>query len=143
MYIKEGKPLFNLGRWISDSQGNFSGAVFAEVDAKVMPEVMSKISNVTSPGGRVFMVNEKGITVAHSDLSYILGERDLSALPPISNIKLKSGEIGVPTKYVNERGESVLGSAYPIILEPLDINLPEPYKINWFLVVEELQDSPL
>lgn len=143
MYIKDGKPLFNLGRWIVDSQGTFSGAVFAEIDAKVMPEVMKKILNTISPGGRVFMVNRDGITIAHSDLSYILGERDLSDLPSVRDIKFDGENIGIPQKYNNENGQAVFGLSFPITLDSLDIRLPEPYQINWFLIVEELQDEIL
>src|SRR3989338_4964654 len=85
-YIKEGRPSFDLGRWIVDSRGNFSGAVFAQINAKIMPEVMANVSRIAGEGGRVFMVDEKGIVVAHSDLSYILGEKDFASLPVLKNI---------------------------------------------------------
>ncbi len=137
IYIEGGKPSFDLGRWIVDAQGNFLGAVFAKVDAKIMPQVTSKISSIAGPGGRVYMVNEKGIVVAYSDFSYILGERDLSNLPTISNIISGNTDIKISQIYYNEKDDYVLGSAYPIIIEPLDIKLPEPYKINWFVITEQ------
>ena len=140
MYIENGKPLFNLGRWIVDSQENFLGAVFAKVDAKIIPEVMANISTIAGEGGRVFMVDERGVVVAHSDLSYILGEKDLSALPIIENIVLGNEDIEISKKYENEEGEAVLASAYPITIEPTDVSLVREVGTNWFVIVEQQQN---
>lgn len=137
MYIEGGKPLFNLGRWMVDSRGVFSGAVFAQIDAKIMPQVMRKISVIAGPGGRVYMVSEKGIVIAHPDLSYILREDDLSNLPPIANIVARSPDIATSKTYYNENGEYVLGSAHHVRIELLDLKLPEPLQINWFVITEQ------
>lgn len=139
MYVERGKPLFDLGHWIVDFQGNFAGAVLAQVDAKIMTEVMNNISIIAGEGGRVFMVNEKGIVVSHSNLSYVLGEKDLSFLPPIKDIVEDKTDIEVQS-YTNEVGENVLGSTYRIVIETTDIKLPQAFPTNWFVVVEQLED---
>ena len=137
MFIQSGKPFFEIGRWIVDSQGTFSGAVFAQVDAKVMPILISRISAIAGPGGRLYVVDDKGIVLAHPDLSYILAEKNLSFLPPVSNILAQKGEIDSSQTYTNETGEHVLGSAYQPVIDPLDLGLPEALKINWFVIAEQ------
>lgn len=136
LYIEGGKPYFDLGRWVIDSQGAFSGVVFAQVDAKTMPQVMTEISAIAGLGGRVYMVDTKGIVVAHPDLSYILGKKNLSLLPPIDNIISGNSDVETPKTYYNEKNEYVLGSARPIRIELTDIRLPGQYQINWFVVAE-------
>ena len=137
LYIDRGKPFFDIGRWIVDSQGIFLGAVFAQVDAKVMPDVTRRVSAIAGEGGRVYIVNEKGVVIAHPDLSYILAEKNLSDLPSIEEIILKKTSEVVSRRYLNENSEDVLGSALRISVDLLDFRSPLPFSINWFVVAEQ------
>ncbi len=137
MYIQGGKALFDLGRWIVDSQGTFSGAVFARVDGKVMQQVTENISAIAGTGGRVYIVDNQGIVLAHPDISYVLGQKDLSTLPPITAITSGNTESEISKTYTNESGQYVLGSAYPVSLTAADLKLPQDFKINWYVIVEQ------
>src|SRR3989344_6060259 len=86
VYVRSGRPFFDFWRRIPDSQGQFAGAVFAQVDARVMPKVVAEISNIVDKPGRIYIVNERGVVIAHPDLSYVLAERDLSALPSVRRV---------------------------------------------------------
>lgn len=136
-YVDKGKPLFNIGRSIIDSRGLFLGAVFAQVDAKVMTEVTNRISKIAGEGGRIYIVNEKGVVIAHPDLSYILSEKNLQSLPSVSEIIAKKESVAVSKRYFNENKEDVLGSALRIRIDLLDFRLPLPFSINWFVVAEQ------
>ena len=137
MYIRSGKASFDLGRWVVDSQGNFVGAVFAQVDGKVMQQITEAISGIAGNGGRVYIVDQSGIVLAHPDLSYVLGQKDLSALPSVSAIVNGNTNSEITRTYVNEKGNDVLGSVYPITLEADELKLPKAYQINWYVVVEQ------
>jgi len=135
-YNREGKPFFDLGRKIVDLDGDFAGGVFAQVDAKVMPLLLGEVSKIAGPGGRVYIVNDKGLIVAHPDLSYMLAERDLSNLPLIRNIARNSSEAMTAEIYINEMGHEVLGSVHPMTIE-LFGDSRELTRINWFVVTEQ------
>lgn len=136
-YVDRGKPFFDIGSSIVDSQGLFLGAVFAQVDAKVMTEVTKRVSQIAGFGGRVYIVNEKGIVIAHPDLSYILSEKDLSGLPSIRELIQKKDNAVVSRRYSNENNEEVLGSALRIRIDLLDFRFPSQFPVNWFVVAEQ------
>ncbi|MEK7502993.1 MAG: ATP-binding protein [Patescibacteria group bacterium] len=140
LYIDGGKPFFDIGRSIVDFQGIFLGGVFAQVDAKVMRGVSERVSKIAGLGGRVFIVNENGIVIAHPDLSYILSEKDLSSIPPIKEIISEKNDIVGAQRYSNENNEDVLGSALRIRIDLLDFRAPIPFPINWFVVAEQSAD---
>src|SRR3989338_9662475 len=134
VYVRSGRPFFDFGRRIPDSQGQFAGAVFAQVDARVMPKVVAEISNIVDKPGRVFIVNERGIVIAHPDLSYVLAERDLSTLPAVLGVvQDPSNAEKMSAAYTNEEGNDVLGSAHPMTIELYDLRASAPSSINWFV----------
>ena len=141
VYVRSGKSFFDFGRHILDSRGEFAGAVFAQVDARVMPSVVERISEIIGSSGRVYIVNERGIVIAHPDLSYVLAERDLSALPPIQDIVSDAQHTSRSAIYDNEIGERVLGSAHPMTIELFDVRSQMPPSINWFVVAEQQEST--
>lgn len=134
VYISGGRSFFDLGRQIVDLEGNFAGAVFAQVDARIMPTVVERISRGGS--GRVYIVNEKGVVIAYPDFSYVLGARDLSALPAVLDAIQGKGAAS-SARYVNEIGQEVLGSAYPLTIELFDSRVSRGASISWFVVAEQ------
>lgn len=138
-YLQGGRVFFDLGRPIVDSQGTFSGAIFGQVDAKVMQQVTETISSIAGAGGRVYMVDDKGSVIAHPDISYVLAEKNLSTLPSVGSIAQRRPDIELAKSYNNEKGEYVLGSAYPVTLEPTDVKIADSFQINWYVIVEQLR----
>lgn len=143
VYVRSGRPFFDLGRRIVDSDGNFAGAVFAQVDARIMPTVVADISKIVDKPGRVYIVNEKGIVIAHPDLSYVLAERDLGDLPPVRMIvdDPTVHDTTVSSTYENENGDTVLGSAHPMTVQIFDLRTAETPSINWYVIAEQPEDS--
>ncbi len=136
LYFEKGRPFFLLGRSIVDRQRNFSGVVLAQVDAKILPEVMKNISVVAGKGGRVYMVDHKGTVIAHPDISYILSERSLITLPPIRSIVASSTHKSSEA-YTNEVGENVLGSSRQVSIEIVNDSSLTPTYVNWFVIAEQ------
>src|SRR3990167_9787277 len=106
-----------------------------------MPSVVERISEIIGSSGRVYIVNERGIVIAHTDLSYVLAERDLSALPPIQDIVSDAQHTSRSAIYDNEIGERVLGSAHPMTIELFDVRSQMPPSINWFVVAEQQEST--
>ena len=140
VYSREGRIFFDLGRKLVDARGDFVGAVFAQVDAKVMPLVMENISRIAGPSGRVYIVDETGKVIAHPDISYILAERNLADLPLVQKIIARSAEAHISTIYTNETGREVLGSARPMTIKFFDQRSRESFRINWFVITEQPVD---
>jgi two-component system sensor histidine kinase VicK len=135
--IESGRPFFVFGLQIRDQKGEFAGAVFAEVDARIMPRVVSEISDSLGAGGRVYMVNEEGLVIGHRDLSYVLAQKDLSALPPVRQVVERSTFLESSAEYTNELGVEVLGSAHPLRVELLDAQAQSTPNISWYVVAEQ------
>ncbi len=137
VYIEAGKPFFNLGKRILDSDGKFAGAVIAQVDARIMPTVVAAASKARA--GRVYIVDSEGYVIAYPDLSYVVARRNLSELPPVKDVLEK--KIGASSyQYVNEVGEEVLGSAFPLTIEFLG-QQNESVNVNWYVVAEQPVDT--
>lgn len=138
--VENGRPFFVFGMQIQDQRGGFAGAVFAEVDARIMPSVVEQISTMLGTGGRVYIVNDRGIVIAHPDISYVLAQRDLSGLPTVRQVVESSQALGSSAKYRNELGLDVLGSAHPMTIELLDVPSRESSSIEWYVIAEQPLD---
>ncbi len=136
VYVDSGRSYFNVSREIFGSKGEFVGAVFAQVDARIMSSVVKDISLIVGPQGRVYIVNEKGIVIAHPDPSYMLAQRDLSNLPLVNHIIVAPDTLHPSITYINELEESVLGATYPMTIELGKSDIATP-SINWFVIVEQ------
>lgn len=141
LYINRGRPFFDFGRQILSSDGTFSGAVFAQVDARVFPAVVEEISQLVEKPGRVYIVNGDGVVIAHPDLSYVLAERNLSELPVVKEAITVAQGKDVVQAYTNESGDKVLGSAHPIVVELFDLRSKEPATLNWHVIVEQPESA--
>jgi len=87
----------------------------AEVDLKAIWHVVSQIHvGVT---GYVYVVDQRGILVAHPDMSAVLQKRDLSALPQINAARAAPQAPGVVTEATGLQGGRVVTSHAAI--EPL------------------------
>ena len=140
VYLSAGKPLFDFGRRILDSQGQFAGAVFAQVDARIMPDVVAKISRIVEPPGRVYVVDDKGTVVAYPDLSYVLAKKSLADLPIMQSITAEHEELE-SSVYKNEKGDRVLAAVHPMNIELFESGAGSVPAVNWFVVTEQPEDA--
>lgn len=133
IFLAGGRPLFLIGTALTGSDRQFSGVIFATVDARVMQEVILRIS-VGRAHERAYIVNDRGIVVVHRDLPTVLGERDLSGLPPVR--RAISGDTAgedSSTPYANQDGEMVLGTGAEIVLT---LGSEKILPTDWFVIVE-------
>lgn len=131
----KGRPYFILGRALRDQNG-FAGAVFATVDARILQEVV-KSASVGGEKGIAYIVNSRGIVIAHPDLSTVLAEKDFSLVPAVhAHI---SGETGRRTDstYTNTEGLEVLGAGMPITISLKSGESSRPRATGWYVIIEE------
>ncbi len=133
IFWEHDRPTFVIGRAIFDAEGNFFGGIFGQVDARVMQDVVSKLS-VTKEGGRAYVVDKKGSIVAHPDISDILAQKNFSSIPVVQ--ALIQGSEDLPTDpYHNELGEEVIGAGAPISIF-FGYRPRGELETNWFAVAE-------
>ena len=87
----------------------------AEVDLKAIWRVLSQIH--VGDTGYVYVVDQRGILVAHPDMSAVLQRRDLSALPQVRAARAAGGAADVVTESAGLQGGRVVTSHAAI--EPL------------------------
>ncbi|HCM36549.1 MAG TPA: hypothetical protein DIS53_01275 [Candidatus Wildermuthbacteria bacterium] len=130
VYFDQGRPLFLIGDGIYNRRNELQGVALAEVDARIMQQVVSE-TTIAQEGGRAYIVNADGIVVAHPDISTVLARRDLSFLPIVAALKLAPAETSA-TVYQNELGEDMLGFWAPIVVQ-----LDDPTETLWYVIAEE------
>lgn len=133
--LVNGRPFFTIGRSIKGLGGVFRGAIFGQVDARVMQNVVKRISSVGKTG-RAYIVNTEGIVIAHPDISAVLAQRDMSFLPSVAFLLQRPARGNPLSSYQNETGEEVIGAGVPITLSSLQL-APNELKTGWFVVVEQ------
>lgn len=142
LLIESGRPFFLIGKAVRGGRGELRGAILAKVDARIMQEVVSKISAVGKKG-RAYIVNTQGTIIGHPDVSQILAERDFSSIPIVRDIiSGKSDSLSPTSPYRNELGQEVLGAGRQIRLEFGGKN-PGTLEPGWFVVAEEPTSAAL
>ncbi len=130
MYLSQGKPLFLMGHAISSGDGKgISGAVFALFRADVLLDALKRATE--QEGMLAFIVNEKGIVVAHQTFSYVSERKDISYNPAV---KSALAGVAVPALvYNNELKENVVGSAVPLMISS---DAHAYSTTGWFVIME-------
>lgn len=134
IYFENGKPQFIIAESITDATRQFKGAVIAEIDARVMQEVVDSISSVRGLG-RAYVVDRNGIVAAHPDISNVLGKRNFSFLPAVSFIRGNENGFSFQAPYENELGEKVLGAFSPVQVDIKGV-VPRRIETSWFIIAE-------
>lgn len=130
VYFDQGRPLFTIGIGMYNARNEFQGAVLAEVDARIMQQVVSSITR-DQGNGKVYIVNTDGIVRAHPDISEVLAQSDFSFLPIVASLK-EDPPSAFKGTYRNETNEEVLGSWTPIVVRLDDIT-----ETPWHVIAEE------
>lgn len=123
VYLSEGRPSFILGKQLIGADGSFRGAIFVQIDARILQQVITKIT-ATNQESRVYIVNDQGRVIAHPDISQVLAQKDLSAIPPVKAF-LQNSKINKLDIYKNELQERVIGAG---ALVP---------QVDWLVIAEQ------
>ena len=78
-FRRESEPYLTLGL---GGRGRDKGVTVAEVNLKFIWDVISRIE--VGRAGRAYVVDSRGLLIAHPDISLVLRKTDLSALPQVA-----------------------------------------------------------
>ena len=94
--------------------GRTSGVTVAEVNLKFIWDVISRIH--VGKAGAAYVVDERGLLIAHPDIGIVLRKTDLSRLPHVDLAlkKLRDTSISVPATSHDRLGREVLTASAPI-----------------------------
>ena len=110
-FRKESEPYLTLA--IAGS-GRSSGVTVAEVNLKFIWDVISRIH--VGKAGAAYVVDERGLLIAHPDIGIVLRKTDLARLPHVALAlnKLRDTSIKVPATSHDRLGREVLTASAPI-----------------------------
>ncbi|KKR81170.1 MAG: Multi-sensor signal transduction histidine kinase [Candidatus Daviesbacteria bacterium GW2011_GWA1_41_61] len=128
LYFENGIPYMQIGRQLLDHDGQFSGAIIGVIDVRIFQDVVKEIAS--SNNSQVYIVDQNGVVVAHSDISVVLAQKNYSKIPAIDKIINHNEEINSLDLYTNDQNQQVIGLAFPI-------------KLNIDLVSNEILDTRL
>ena len=108
-FRKESEPYFTLA--FADRAG---GVIIAEVNLKTLWEVISHIQ--VGRGGVAYVVDERGLLIAHPNYDIVLNKTNMAGLPGIALAlaKLKNPSLQVPAISKDRLGRDVLRASAPI-----------------------------
>jgi signal transduction histidine kinase len=108
-FRKESEPYFTLA--FADRAG---GVIIAEINLKTLWDVISRIQ--VGRGGVAYVVDERGLLIAHPDISLVLNKTDLSRLPGVAlaMAKVRNPGLQVPAISKDLSGRDVLRASAPI-----------------------------
>ena len=110
-FRKESEPYLTLAM---AGTGRSAGVTVAEVNLKFILDDISRIH--VGKAGVVYVVDERGLLIAHPDIGIVLRKTDLSRLPHVSLAlsKLRDPSISVPSVSRDRLGREVLTASAPI-----------------------------
>lgn len=88
-FRRESEPYLTLGL---AGRGRDKGVTVAEVNLKFIWDVISRIN--VGRASRAFVVDSRGLLVAHPDISLVLRKTDLSATPQVTEARARSDAAG-------------------------------------------------
>ena len=121
-FRKESEPYMTMA--VAQS-GRNAGVTVAEVNLKLIWDVITAIK--IGKTGYAYVVDDKGRLIAHPDISRVLRNTDLSALPQVAAARRLRGR-RLPSRRAivrNLDGHRVLSASAPIP------------KLGWFVFVEQ------
>lgn len=129
--LSAGKPFFTIGREIRGVEGAFQGAIVAQVDARTLQDVVTRISTQEADI-YTYIVNQEGRVIAHPDISEVLAERNFSFLAPVREFTQQGQKTETTQTYENAQGVEVLGTSIPF-----DRTGHLSMQDNWLIMVEQ------
>jgi signal transduction histidine kinase/HAMP domain-containing protein len=110
-FRKESEPYLTLA---ITGTGRSAGVTVAEVNLKFIWDVVSRIHVGTA--GVAYVVDERGLLIAHPDIGLVLRKTDLSQQPHVALAlkKLRDASVAVPTVSRDHLGREILTASAPI-----------------------------
>jgi HAMP domain-containing protein len=110
-FRKESEPYLTLA---IAGAGRTAGVTVAEVNLKFIWDVISRIH--VGKAGAAYVVDERGLLIAHPDIGVVLRKTDLNRLPHVELglKKLRDTSISVPAISHDRLGREVLTASAPI-----------------------------
>ncbi len=135
LFWEQNRLFFIIGQGIFNAYNVFQGAIFVQVDARVMQDVVNELS-IVKEGGRAYIVDQSGTVVAHPDISQVLRQENFSFIPLVSSLIKQQDEASFATIYRNELDQEVLGAGTPITVSFREHEPHEMLETNWFVIAE-------
>src|SRR5262249_41792549 len=110
-FRKESEPYLTLAM---AGAGRSAGVTVAEVNLKFIWDVISRIH--VGKAGAAYVVDERGLLIAHPDIGVVLRKTDLSRLPHVALAlnKLRDSAVTVPAISHDRTGREVLTAFAPV-----------------------------
>jgi len=110
-FRKESEPYLTLAM---SGAGRSAGVTVAEVNLKFIWDVISRIQ--VGKAGAAYVVDDRGLLIAHPDIGVVLRKTDLSHLPHVALAleKLRDPAVKVPAISHDRTGREVLTAFAPI-----------------------------
>ena len=110
-FRKESEPYLTLAM---SGAGRSAGVTVAEVNLKFIWDVVSRIQ--VGKAGAAYVVDDRGLLIAHPDIGVVLRKTDLSHLPHVARAleKLRDPTVKVPAISHDRTGREVLTAFAPI-----------------------------
>ena len=110
-FRKESEPYLTLAM---SGAGRSAGVTVAEVNLKFIWDVISRIQ--VGKAGAAYVVDDRGLLIAHPDIGVVLRKTDLSHLPHVAIAleKLRDPAVKVPAISHDRTGREVLTAFAPI-----------------------------
>jgi signal transduction histidine kinase len=108
-FRRESEPYFTLA--LANGVG---GVIIAEINLRYLSDVISRIQ--VGQGGVAYIVDERGLLIAHPDNNLVLNKTNLAGLPDIASalVKLRNPTPQVPAISKDRAGRDVLRASAPI-----------------------------
>jgi len=110
-FRKDSEPYMTLAL---AGAGRSSGVTIAEINLKFIGDVISRIQ--VGKAGVAYLVDDRGLLIAHTDIGIVLRKTDLSRLPHVALAlsKLRDRSVEVPAISQDRLGREVLTASAPI-----------------------------
>ena len=110
-FRKESEPYLTMA---IAGAGRAAGVTVAEVNLKFIWDVISRIH--VGKAGAAYVVDERGLLIAHPDIGVVLRKTDLNRLPHVALAlnKLRDASVEVPAISHDRLGRQVLTASAPI-----------------------------
>lgn len=114
-----GVPMVTLSIPVKDAAGEIEGVLMAEIDLRYTWPIMASME--IGGGGYAYVVDDKGLLIAHRSPTLVLQQRNLSELQGVASALQGQDVTGL---YVGLEGQEVIGRYQPL------------QQANWFVLME-------
>ena len=135
IFWENNKPFFIIGEGTFSSKNEFLGAVFAQLDARLMQSIVRGLS-VSEEFGQASIFDRNGTVIANQDFSKVALKENFSHVGIVAEALKSEERRAVAGIFKNEQGEEVIGASEPIRVLFGDGSSGVTLDTAWFVVAE-------